>query len=50
MLRSRQVGEYREYEVMTKEAYNELTGQTELWAEGEREALLDKLCTRDGKV
>ena len=45
-----EVGHYREYEVMTKEALNELTGQRELWSRGEQDALLDSLCTRDGKT
>ena len=35
-------------EVMTKEHYNSLIGQKRLWVAGEREALLDALCTRDG--
>jgi len=45
-----EVGAYRELEVMTKEALNELTGQTELWRKGEQEALLEELCTRDGRT
>ena len=43
-------GRNREYEVMTKEHYNSLIGQKRLWVAGEREALLDALCTRDGKL
>ena len=35
---------------MTKEALNEISGQKPLWAKGEREALLEELCTRDGKT
>ena len=35
---------------MTKEHYNSLIGQKRLWVAGEREALLDALCTRDGKL
>ena len=39
------VGSYGQYEVMTKEAYNELIGQKPLWLEGERQVLLEELCT-----
>ncbi|KAL1525887.1 hypothetical protein AB1Y20_020715 [Prymnesium parvum] len=41
------LGEYRDYALMTKLAYNELVGQKRLWAAGEREALLCSLCTRN---
>ena len=44
------VGSYGQYEVMTKEAYNELIGQKPLWLEGERQVLLEELCTRDGET
>jgi hypothetical protein len=43
-------GRTREYEVMTKEHFNVLIGQKRLWVAGEREAVLDSLCTRDGKL
>ena len=33
---------------MTKDAYNDSIGQRDLWREGEREQLLDDLCTREG--
>ena len=37
-------------QVMTKEAFNELIGQKKLWASGECEALLERLCTREGRT
>jgi hypothetical protein len=39
-----EVGPYGKYEVMSKEAYNQLIGQAEMWSEGEHEALRDELC------
>ena len=39
---------FSQYEVMTKQAYNLLIGQKKLWVSGEREHLLQTLCTRDG--
>lgn len=49
-----EVGPYREYEVMSKEAFNQLTGGggagQRLWAAGEREELLQRLCSRDDKT
>ncbi len=42
--------EYAGYEVLTKVAYNELIGQKRLWVAGEREALLERLCSRDGRT
>ena len=41
---------YSQYEVMTKQAYNLLIGQKKLWVSGEREQLLQTLCTRDGRT
>ena len=38
-----------EYEIMTKEAFNESIGQRRLWVAGEREELLERLCSRDGR-
>ena len=40
-------GRYRNYQVLTKAGYNELIGQKRLWVAGEREALLEQLCTRE---
>jgi hypothetical protein len=45
-----EVGNYGEYEVMSKPAFNELIGQKELWRDGERTGLLKELCTRDGET
>ena len=39
-------GVYRDYALMTKLAFNDLIGQKKLWISGEREALLQSLCTR----
>ena len=41
---------FSQYEVMTKQAYNLLIGQKKLWVSGEREQLLQTLCTRDGRT
>ena len=41
---------FSQYEVMTKQAYNLLIGQKKLWVSGEREHLLQTLCTRDGRT
>jgi len=40
-------GTYRNYAVMTKLAFNDLIGQKKLWVAGERETLLQTLCTRN---
>lgn len=40
-------GIYRNYAVMTKLAFNDLVGQKKMWTAGEREMLLQTLCTRN---
>ncbi len=38
-----------EAHMLTKEAFNESIGQRRLWVAGEREELLERLCSRDGR-
>eukprot|EP00966_Prymnesium_polylepis_P288068 6653584-Prymnesium_polylepis.1 len=45
-MRVMHTGLYRDYAMMSKPAYNDYIGQKVLWATGEREALLQRLCAR----